>query len=156
MTGPTHAYIGASPACWQRYGELLAREFSQIVPWEVHGLTVDAYAAQHPGDASRRAARSVGLHLMALALRFDHGVADGDARERLLRGAAARAPSGLDWLVPPRPLGALTVQDVVERDPDEHREAVLLWAADVHAAWAPHRAAVHAWLDEVRSRRSTP
>lgn len=152
-TGPTHAYIGASPACWQLYGELLAREFSQVVAWDVHGLAVDAYAAQHPGAESRRSTQSVALHLMALELRFGDGVADGDVRERLLRSAAARAPAGLRRLAPPRPLGTLTVRDVVDRDPDEHREAVELWAAGVHEAWAPHRDTVRAWLDEVLSRR---
>lgn len=28
VEGPTHAYLGASPACWALYGEVLAREYS--------------------------------------------------------------------------------------------------------------------------------
>src|SRR5438105_15652536 len=40
--GPTHRYIGASPGCWQAYGELLPTGTA-------HLLVVDVYAAQHPG-----------------------------------------------------------------------------------------------------------
>ena len=51
--GPTHAYIGASPGCWARYGELLAAGVPPPAPGQ---LAVDAYAVQHPGVAERRAA----------------------------------------------------------------------------------------------------
>ena len=54
--GPTHPYYGCSPACWARYGEVLAREFQDPAYFGLHQLTVDAYAVQHPG--SRSGARS--------------------------------------------------------------------------------------------------
>jgi hypothetical protein len=65
--GPTHAYIGASPACWALYGEL------RYPP--SHRLTVDVYAVQHPGGDERRAIQSVALHLMALCLVLEREVA---------------------------------------------------------------------------------
>jgi hypothetical protein len=152
VVGPTHAYIGASPACWQRYGEVLLREYSQVAPWEVHGTTVDAYAAQHPGSPGPRATQSVALHLVALMLRLHDGVTDAGVRQRLLAGAAASPPQGLRWLEPPAHLGRLTILDVLERDPDEHNEAVALWAGSVLEAWREHHATVRGWLDELRRR----
>ena len=150
--GPTHAYIGASPACWQRHAALVAREYQQIAPWEAHGLSVDTYAVQHPGVAEARSIQSVALHLMALCDRLERG---GDEQQRLwvLREAAAAAPEGLRWLDPP-PEYALTVVDVLERDPDEHREAVVAWARATWAAWTAHHDQVRAWLDEVLARRA--
>ena len=50
--GPTHRYIGASPQCWALFGEVLAREYSDFRYASVHQLTVDSYAAQHPGTPS--------------------------------------------------------------------------------------------------------
>jgi hypothetical protein len=150
VPGPTHAYLGASPACWGRYGEVLAREFSQVVPWEAHPLTVDAYAAQHPGRESRRAAQSVAQHLMALMLVLQDGETDPRARQALLDRAASRPPEDLRWLAPPPRRGALTILHVLERDPDEHLEAVRLWAGAVLDAWAPHHAQVRAWLEACR------
>lgn len=50
-----HAYLGASPSCWALYGEVLAREYCDPAYFRAHRMTVDAYAAQHPGRAERRA-----------------------------------------------------------------------------------------------------
>ncbi|MFQ3593687.1 MAG: DUF5946 family protein [Gemmataceae bacterium] len=52
--GPTHPYMGASPACWAIYGEVLAREYGEFAYPPIHRLTVDTYAAQHPGTKSRQ------------------------------------------------------------------------------------------------------
>lgn len=71
--GPTHAYMRSSPACWARFGEILAREFSDPAYFALHQLTVDAYAVQHPGGADRRAIQSVGLHLMTLCMVLEEG-----------------------------------------------------------------------------------
>jgi uncharacterized protein DUF5946 len=53
-SGPTHEYIGASPACWAVFGEVLAAEYGDRTFWPAHHITVDAYAAQHPGTDGRR------------------------------------------------------------------------------------------------------
>jgi hypothetical protein len=71
--GPTHPYMSSSPAGWARYGEVLAREFGDPRYFAWHQLTVDAYAAQHPGVAERRAIQSVGLHLMTLCMVIEDG-----------------------------------------------------------------------------------
>lgn len=151
--GPTHAYIGASPACWLRHGALLAREYQQIAPWEAHGLSVDTYAVQHPGIPERRSIQSVALHLVAMCDRLERG-GEEERRLWLLREGARKAPRDLRWLEPPPPAYRLTVVDVLERDPDEHREAVAAWARDTWAAWAAHHDQVRAWLDELAARRA--
>ncbi|MDZ7628938.1 MAG: DUF5946 family protein [Parvularculaceae bacterium] len=38
----------------------------------MHRLSVDAYAVQHPGGASRQAIQSVGLHLARLYIQLEH------------------------------------------------------------------------------------
>jgi hypothetical protein len=140
-SGPTHAYIGASAACWALYGELLAREFQDASLLDVHKLTVDAYAVQHPGKPERRAIQSVGIHLATLSLVLEHGA---DPREGpKLHRRLVRRPE-LTWLEPPRPNGTLTVADVLAAD--DHRAAVRAWARDVWDAWSAHHATVESWL----------
>ena len=50
--GPTHRYLGASPACWAAYCQALEREYADPAFFKNHRMTVDAYALQHPGDTS--------------------------------------------------------------------------------------------------------
>src|SRR3954470_16111070 len=97
--GATHAYIGASAGCWARYGELLALEYGDARLMRWHRLTVDSYAAQHPGVPARRSAQSVHVHLAGLYLTLERGLdgrgggaGDAAARRRArpcLAGAAA-------------------------------------------------------------------
>jgi len=75
--GPTHPLMPSSPGCWAIFGELLAREFSDPAYFPLHQLTVDSYAASHPGKPERRATQATGLHLMTLQLFVERGI---DAR----------------------------------------------------------------------------
>jgi hypothetical protein len=142
--GPTHAYIGASPACWARYGELLVREFGELRNPAIHRLSVDTYAVQHPGVPERRSIRSVAVHLMGLCLVLERGWAPQDATKRI-GGLVARARP--DWLDPPLPNGTLTVEHPLAAPPAEHEQRVREWGLDVWGAWQAHHPAVHAWLD---------
>ena len=58
--GPTHAYMGASPACWRLYGQASTLSWGQRDGLPLLRLVVDAYGAQHPGVApgARRSSRS--------------------------------------------------------------------------------------------------
>lgn len=38
MEGPTHPYMESSPGCWAAFGDVLAREYSDPVYFEVHRL----------------------------------------------------------------------------------------------------------------------
>ena len=144
---PTHAYMGASPACWARYGELLAREYENPALFAaVHQLTVDAYAVQHPGVPERRTIQSVALHLSTLCLVLERG-ADPSKGPKLHELIVERPI--WHWLAPPEPNGTLTVLDVLStRSPGEHEAAVRAWAEDIWRAWASHHATVRCWLDQ--------
>ena len=145
--GPTHPYIGASPACWALYGELLAREYGELRYPPSHRMTVDVYAVQHPGLPERRSIQSVAVHLIALCLVMERGVATVKVRE--LMGRVLQTEPALEWLEPPSPNGSVTVRDVLaSRDLAEHAANVERWARDVWDAWAPHHDQVHEWIGE--------
>jgi hypothetical protein len=151
--GPTHAYLGASPACWALYGELLAREYGELRYPPSHRLTVDVYAVQHPGAPERRTIQSVAVHLIALCLVLERRVATVTVTD-LMRRVLEREP-GFRWLEPPRPNGTLTVRDVLgSRDLAEHAASVDRWARNVWEAWSPHHATVRAWIDAALSPAS--
>ncbi len=142
--GPTHPYIGASPGCWAIYGEVLAREYGEYAYPPVHRLTVDAYAAQHPGVPSRRSIQSVAVHLIGLHLTLERGY-EPERATAAIRDVLARAQDFV-WLEPPASRGAVTVVDVVEaRDLAEHTERVEAWAGSIWEAWKPHHDTIRRW-----------
>jgi len=144
VDGPTHAYMTSSPACWAAFNAVIAREFSDPRLMSVHRLTVDAWAAQHPGDGSRRAIQSVGLHLARLWVQLDEGLA-GDAANSAMLGFAARK-SDLPEL-PPRSAYTLTVTDVVgAEEATEHATAVHRWARSVWDDWSDHHDFIRDWV----------
>lgn len=148
--GPIHAYIGASPACWSLFGEVLAREFSDPDYFRIHQITVDTYAVQHPGKPERRSIQSVALHLMTLYLFLERGVTATEGPTLHTRMNANKPP--FHWLEPPQPNGRLTIAHVHEATTaDEHEERVMAWARDIWAAWKPHHAVVREWLDHTNT-----
>lgn len=144
--GPVHRYIGASPGCWAVYGEVLEKEYGDFRYWRSHQLTVDAYAAQHPGEPSPQSARSVAVHLVALYMQIEHGPLDEDLYATRKRVSELGKRGGLAWLEPPASMGDVTVLDVQDAaDPDEHAERAREWAASVWGAWSPHHETVRRW-----------
>jgi len=147
IEGPTHRYMVASPGCWAAFGEVLEREYGDPKLQEVHRLSVDAYAAQHPGTRSRQSIHSVGLHLVRLYLQLEGGLSTQKANDAML--VLGRHKQGLCWLEPPASLGEVTVADVVHcRGLEEHRTAVRAWARSVLAAWSAHRPTVERWAEK--------
>lgn len=140
----THAYIGASPACWAAFGELLAREFQDRAFGRLHRHSVDVYTVQHPGKDDRRQRQSVAIHLIGLCHWLEHGL-DAQrviaATQAILRRDRPEWP----WLTPPIDY-ELTVQDVlVATSGEEHERLVRLWAARTWDAWADHHDLVRRW-----------
>jgi CTP:molybdopterin cytidylyltransferase MocA len=142
----THPYIGASPACWATFGEVLAREFENVTFGRVHRHTVDVYSVQHPGSDERRQRQSVALHLIGLCHWLEHDL----AFERL--NAITRRLANEDrpwpWLPPPASY-PMTVGDLlVARSGQEHVRLVRRWAEVTWAAWAEQQDLVRQWARE--------
>ena len=146
--GPTHRYMESSPGCWAAFGEVLAREYSDPAYGLLHRLTVDAYAAQHPGRQSPQAIQSVAGHLISLSLVLERGV-DMRRATSAIRTAASRK-NFFPWLSPPSSRGDTTVADVLRAsDAEEHLAAGDAWAKAVWLAWSAHHDTVRLWVSEV-------
>lgn len=144
IRGPTHAYIGASPGCWKIYGDVLAREYGELRNPDFHRLSVDAYAAQHPGTESRRSIQSVGVHLIALHLVFERGLPPGMVTKRM--STMVKNAPALHWLEPPSFEGTPSVRLVADaKSPEQHEQAVHQWAQGVWMAWSAHHQTVGDW-----------
>lgn len=141
-----HPYMTASPACWSAFERLLGAQYGDPARMGFHQLVVDAYAAQHPGDTDPRAIRSVGIHLMTLALFLDYGV-DPALGTRLHRQMVQRPAFG--WLERPKaPSDNLLAVDHVPLDGPVGlaRERATAWARTVWAWWSPQHEVVEGWL----------
>ncbi len=148
--GTAHPYFGASASCWALYGEILAKEYSDPRYMKVHRMTVDAYAAQHPGKPERRAIQSVHIHLAGLYL-----VVEKQAPAAFVRRVIAELTMEPDlcWLEPPDSLGPITIFDVVRaRSPEAHETIVTQWARAVWAAWQAHHSIVVQRTEKVARR----
>ncbi|HYC75205.1 DUF5946 family protein [Brevundimonas sp.] len=143
VEGPTHAYMTSSPACWAAFNTVMAREYSDPALMAVHRLSVDAWAVQHPGDGSRRAIQSVGLHLARLMVQIEQALEGEAANAAMLRFAARKAT--LPEL-PPRERYTITVADVFgAEEPDAHRAAVRRWAEATWADWSDQHDFIRRW-----------
>ena len=144
VDGPTHRYLESSPGCWQIYGEVLAREYSDATFGRNHRLTVDAYSVQHPGQPSRQTIQSIAVHLLSLHLVLEVGVSQAEATRTMQRLAADK--SRYTWLAPPSSLGAVTVVDVHAADTAAaHCQTVERWAESAWRAWEAHHETIRSW-----------
>jgi hypothetical protein len=143
-TGVTHAYLDASPGCWARYGEVLAREYSDPTYFSVHALTVDAYALQHPGEESSKTTNSLNLHLVSLYAYYRKHVELHELSN--LKSRLANFKIQFQWLPPPKDLGAITVNEIWSANTaQQHRERVIEWGEMVLDSWREH----HGHIEEI-------
>ena len=139
--GERHAYLGASASCWEVFGQVLAREYADPEYMVVHRLTVDAYAAQHPGECEARTIQSINVHLMGLYLSLERR--SEAAYVRRVTASLTAGKHTLTWLERPTSLGVITVDDVVAaRSPAAHKVIVETWARSVWQAWAGYRSLI--------------
>ena len=144
----THRYIGASPGCWAIFGEVSGKEYGDLRYARVHGLTVDAYCAQHPGEPSPQAVRSVAVHLVGLCLQMERDLSPEElyAVHKQMSSLAKKGEKDIRWLEPPTLCGAPSILYVLDANgPDEHAERVREWARAVWEAWSPHHEIVRRW-----------
>ncbi len=144
-SGPIHRYMISSPACWAAFGKILACEYSDPALLATHRLSVDAFAVQHPGGASRQAIQSVGLHLVRLMIQLETPLPPREANDVMLRLGPRKAL--LPFLQPPESF-QLTVADVVPAAGTAgHIEAVRAWAKSAWNSWATHQSFIRSWAE---------
>lgn len=143
--GPVHTYMSPSAACWARYGEVLAREYSDRDYWRSHRVLTDAYCGQHSVGEDRRARQSLHLHLAGLMLHFEDR-----AEEQAIIGFLRKAAVGTEFAaleMPEANLG-VTIGDVFRaQDAAEHGAAVETYARDVFDAWEVHHPVFRALIE---------
>lgn len=146
--GPRHPYMAAEPGCWSGFGELQVRLLSGGV--EAPSV-VDAYAAQHPGNAERerRQRQSVAVHLIVLCLSVEHGVRGSDLT-RFRSNVSARVLPRLgvgEWpvLTPPAQWGDLNAVTVSASPDDRLGSAAREWSSQVWHAWSHQHDVVADW-----------
>lgn len=142
--GPTSPTLGASAGCWAVYQEVVARELGEFRHPEIHRVTVDAYAAQHPGEPSRKSIQALAAHLIGLYLVVEKGVPARFASEGIQQ--AVDSPLTFTWIEPPPKRGAPTILDVRGATHlAEHTRRVETWARAVWETWTPHHETVRRW-----------
>lgn len=152
LDGPTHRYIGASPACWALYTALQGGGEPPLMPAPAVALLVDAYAAQHPGVPSPQATQSVAVHLLTLHGVFARGVSVERALWMRLESLQERSGSRrgrYTWLEPPDFTGSPTVAAIVaEPTPAARTAALTRYVEAVYSIWAAaHGPMIAAWYD---------
>ncbi len=148
--GLTHRYLESSPACWETFGRIIGKEFGDPSYWPLHTLTVDTFAAQHPGTRSDQTRHSAAFHLVGLCLVMERGM-DPTASGRF-RQKGGTTHKDLPWLEPPEYLGAMTTADVAPAStPGEHARLVRAWGRAVWDAWHEYHPTVRAWTDRLGS-----
>ncbi len=145
--GPTHAYMSPSAACWAMYGEVLAREYSELGYWKSHRLLVDAYCGHHSVGDDRRARQSLWIHIAALILHFEDSAAEEVIVDFLRRAAKSE---DFDALEMPEASRGITIEGI-HNAPDvaAHHVAVERYARAVYEAWTPHHAAFRGLIQRV-------
>ena len=142
--GPVHRYMDSSPACWAAFGRVLAAEYANAHLMPVHRLSVDAYAVQHPGNASRQAIQSVGLHLARLHMQLERDMAPSIANTFMLE--AARRKDSLPLLTPPRCFDITVARVAPAAGTREHAALVREWAQSAWQAWMHVHNFIRAWV----------
>ncbi len=136
--GLTHKYIGTCPGCWEIFLSVSVKEFENFKELnDIHRLTVDTYAVQHPGVPGRLSIQSVTVHLLSLYSVLERGLPYKQAVVAIRK--ASRHSSKFKWLTPPSKNGSLTILDVNQaKNFEDHKKLVRDWAQDVWQSWRAH------------------
>lgn len=145
--GPVHAYMSFSPACWARYGEVLAREYGDAAYWRGHRLLTDAVCAQHSTGEDRRARQSLHIHLAALMMFFEDDAPEAEI-VGFLRSAARNFE--FDALKMPAANHRVSITGIHgAADAAQHISAVKRYARGVFDAWQVHHGVFRALIGKV-------
>jgi hypothetical protein len=150
INGPKHAYIGSDAGCWDVFCNVLAKEYMEYNElWQTHGLTVDSYAAQHPGyHPARKEIQSVFLHLTRLYLQLEKGLRAKEANAAMKN--ILKYKDQYVWLDPlPDFTGTINVLDVAKaKDINEHKVMIEKWGWGVWNAWSKHHETIKYFVEK--------
>ena len=137
--------FNASKECWDVFTQVIAVEFENAVLFgRVHQLTVDGYAAQHPGGQHRD--KSIDVHLCGLHLALERGIPPTEVPAHLQR-LAGTVREWPHW-TPPDDLSKITVRDVaLAGSVEEHATLVLRWTEFVWSAWSAHHDTIRQFVE---------
>lgn len=127
-----HAGFNASGECWAHYLELTYYTVAKGDPAFIHQYAVDAYAAQHTGENTPPMTTAFALFGLYLATEKQF------TGKQVQRVHMALARYKTDWprLEMPESPGTVTVRDVLDADPGETRDAMLVaWMRSVWQTW---------------------
>jgi len=135
LEGPTHKYMESIPGCWHTFGQVIGKEYENYSALNIiHGLTVDAYAVQHPGQPSKQSTQSVYAHLIRMYYIMEKGLNGKLAREKLI--VFVESEPQLKWLDPPDVATSLTIADVFKAESYvDHEKFVTQWAESLWEVW---------------------
>ena len=151
VDGPTHRYIGASPACWQIYATLGAGGYAIVGRDEYGSLLVDAYAAQHPGVDSPQARQSVAVHLITLWAVLRAGADIEKAIDIRVRAVSVgKRTGGFEWLEPAPESYPLTVPGLTSTEPIDAKSIDLLVVGTLGSWSEEHENPIRRWYDRYR------
>jgi hypothetical protein len=131
VDGAKHAYLPDVAGCWAAFTQA-----DELRPWgraHSHGIVVDSYMSQHPGDGiDPRARRSPIIHLVGLCARLEHNLDDTAVGTLLQRTAHMIRSDATVALTPRIEPGRITVLDLAGCD-DARVYALLArrWADEV-------------------------
>lgn len=138
IQGPVHEYMNSASGCWKLYGDILAKEYNpDFYNQDIHRITVDAFALQHPGKPERRAIQSVNAHLISLYCIYEKKLS-GELATRILRRVVENKniTDNFVWLEPPKFENTLNVTDVLKAtNREEHERLVREWGNSVWQVW---------------------
>ena len=167
--GPTHRYLGASPACWALFNSMAALrdsvatdllsesrvpEKSVALPQlrsllpdpqpSLDALFGDAYGVQHHGGESPQAIQSVAVHLLNV-----HGMISGKTtRPGWAITRALRKKGVFHKLTPPALGGALTIRHLFPGGGVVAPATRAQYVLSVYGAWmSVHAATVEQWYE---------
>lgn len=148
IDGPVHKYVPSAPGCWLTFGEVQADEAQRFRYPPAHRMVVDAYMAQHPGDASdRRDRQSVFVHLVGLCAVLEHDIAHPYVT-KLLGRVLRHRQGAFPILARTEGPGTLTVLHMIgAADLEDYERRALEWARAVWDSWSAHHELIRAALD---------
>ncbi len=148
--GDCHQYMLAAAGCYEMFTEVLEKEYSDLVYAKAHHYTVDAYAAQHPGEiTNKKAVNSIGIHLISLYFLFEKEFkVEKAAKIKMEFAQFNKSKIIVKPLERPERFSGLTIYDVWDNEnPIKHFELCKKWAYDSWKSWEKHHGIIENWAN---------